>query len=146
MALIMVWDCGRSRLRDTRDGGAVRPSVHAILIYARPVWRSVGFITTGFLPSFLSSFSPPSSHLTYAAIAMHAFYFPRRGTLCLSWAAGSISSGKETGDTDAQFCMTLLAQYRDGLKGGPVLLSNSQARAGRNFSQPGANLLVHLCL
>ena len=28
--------------------------------------------------------------------------------------------------------------YRDGLKVGPVLLSNSQARPGRSFSQPRA--------
>ena len=35
--------------------------------------------------------------------------------------------------------------YRDGLKGGPVFLSNSQARPGRNFSQPRACLIVHLC-
>ena len=27
-------------------------------------------------------------------------------------------------------------KYRDGLKGGPVLLSKSQASPGRNFSQP----------
>ena len=35
--------------------------------------------------------------------------------------------------------------YRDGLKGGPVLLGNNQAGPGRNFSQPRAQLLVHLC-
>ena len=34
---------------------------------------------------------------------------------------------------------------RDGLKDGPVLLSNSQASPGRNFSQTSAHLLVHLC-
>ena len=33
--------------------------------------------------------------------------------------------------------------YRDGLKGGPVLLSNSQAGEGRNFTQPRAHLLVN---
>ena len=27
-------------------------------------------------------------------------------------------------------------RYRDALKGGPVLLSNSQAGPGRNFTQP----------
>ena len=32
--------------------------------------------------------------------------------------------------------------YRDALKGGPVLLSNSQAEPDRNFSQPRAHLLV----
>ena len=31
-----------------------------------------------------------------------------------------------------------IQEYRDALKGGPVLLSNSQARPGRNFSQPRA--------
>ena len=36
--------------------------------------------------------------------------------------------------------------YRDGLKGGPVLLSNSQARPGINFSQPRAHLIVHLSI
>ena len=36
-------------------------------------------------------------------------------------------------------------EYRDALKGGPVLLSNSQAGPGRNFSQPRVRLLVHLC-
>ena len=37
--------------------------------------------------------------------------------------------------------------YRDhGLNGVPVLLSNSQARPGRNFSQPRARLLAHLCI
>ena len=35
--------------------------------------------------------------------------------------------------------------YINALKGGPVLLSNSQAGQGRNFSQPRAHLLVHLC-
>ena len=35
--------------------------------------------------------------------------------------------------------------YRDALKGGPVLLSNSQAEPDRNFSQPRAHLLVNLC-
>ena len=35
--------------------------------------------------------------------------------------------------------------YRYGLKGRPVLLSNSQAGPNRNFSQPRAHLLVHLC-
>ena len=39
----------------------------------------------------------------------------------------------------------LLCMYRDGLKGGPVSLSNSQAGPGRNFSQLRAHLLVHLC-
>ena len=34
---------------------------------------------------------------------------------------------------------------RDLLKGGPVLISNSQARLDRNFSQPRAHLLVKLC-
>ena len=52
MALIMVWEESVKGHEGGEDGGAVRPSVHAILIYARPVWRSVGFITTGFLPSF----------------------------------------------------------------------------------------------
>ena len=36
--------------------------------------------------------------------------------------------------------------YRDALKVGPVLLSNSQPRPGRNLSQPRAHLLVKLCL
>ena len=35
--------------------------------------------------------------------------------------------------------------YRDALKGGPVLLSNSQAGPGRNFSQPRDHLLVNPC-
>ena len=35
--------------------------------------------------------------------------------------------------------------YRDGLKGGPVLLSNSRALPGRKFSQPRAHLVVNLC-
>ena len=35
--------------------------------------------------------------------------------------------------------------YRDALKGRPVLLNNSQARPGRNVSQPRAHLLVKLC-
>ena len=35
--------------------------------------------------------------------------------------------------------------YRDGLKGGPVLLSTSPAGSGRNFSQPRAHLLFHPC-
>ena len=35
--------------------------------------------------------------------------------------------------------------YRDGLKSGPVLLSNNQARPGRNFSQPRVHNKVHLC-
>ena len=38
-----------------------------------------------------------------------------------------------------------LVLYRDGLKGGPVLLTNSQARPVRYFSQPRARLMVHLC-
>ena len=40
------------------------------------------------------------------------------------------------------FCTTL---YRDVLKGGPVLLSNSQVRPGGIFLQPRAHLLVKLC-
>ena len=36
-------------------------------------------------------------------------------------------------------------RLRDGLKGGPVLLSNSQVGPGRNFSQPRARLLARLC-
>ena len=36
--------------------------------------------------------------------------------------------------------------YRDGLKSGPVLLSNNQARPGINFSQPRAHNKVHLCI
>ena len=37
-------------------------------------------------------------------------------------------------------------KYRDGLKGGPVLLSNSHAGPGRNFTQqPRAHLLVNPC-
>ena len=36
--------------------------------------------------------------------------------------------------------------YRDPLKGGPVLLSNSKAGPGRNFSQPGAHLSVDPCI
>ena len=35
--------------------------------------------------------------------------------------------------------------YRDGLKGGPVLLSNSQAGPGINFTQPRAHFFVKLC-
>ena len=35
--------------------------------------------------------------------------------------------------------------FRDPLKGGPVLLSSSQARPGRKFSQPRAHLLVEPC-
>ena len=35
--------------------------------------------------------------------------------------------------------------YRDGLKGEPVMLSNSQAGPGRKLSQPGAHLIVHFC-
>ena len=35
--------------------------------------------------------------------------------------------------------------YINALKGGPVLLSNSQAGLGRNFSQPRAHLLVNTC-
>ena len=38
-----------------------------------------------------------------------------------------------------------LKQYRYPLKGGPVLLSISQAEPGRNFSQPRARLLVDPC-
>ena len=34
---------------------------------------------------------------------------------------------------------------RNGLNGGPVLLSNSQAGTGRNFFQPRALHLAHLC-
>ena len=37
---------------------------------------------------------------------------------------------------------SLLRIYRDGIKGGPVLLSNSQSGPGRDFSQPRAQLLV----
>ena len=37
-------------------------------------------------------------------------------------------------------------KYRDGQKGGPVLLSTSQAGPGKNFSQPRAHFLVHLCI
>ena len=35
--------------------------------------------------------------------------------------------------------------FRDGLKGGPVLLSNSQTWPGKNFMQPRLLLLAHLC-
>ena len=35
--------------------------------------------------------------------------------------------------------------YRDGLKSGPVLLSNSQAKPSRNFLQPRDHFLAHLC-
>ena len=38
-----------------------------------------------------------------------------------------------------------LILYRDGLKGGPVLLSYSQAGPGRHFSQPRAHLIVNIC-
>ena len=43
------------------------------------------------------------------------------------------------------FCTGGGFNYRDGLKGGPVLLSYSKARRGKNFSQPKAHLKVHLC-
>ena len=36
--------------------------------------------------------------------------------------------------------------YRDGLKGGPVLLSRSQAGTHRNSTQLRAHFLVHLCI
>ena len=36
--------------------------------------------------------------------------------------------------------------YRDGLKTGPVLLSNSQAMQGRKFSQPRNHFSAHLCI
>ena len=39
----------------------------------------------------------------------------------------------------------LYCTYRDPLKGGPVLLSNSQEGPGRNFSQPRDHLLVEPC-
>ena len=35
--------------------------------------------------------------------------------------------------------------YSDGLKNGPVLLSNSQVAPGRKFSQPRDHFLDHLC-
>ena len=35
--------------------------------------------------------------------------------------------------------------YRDALKGGPVLLSNSQAGPGRNFTPPRVHILVNPC-
>ena len=41
----------------------------------------------------------------------------------------------------AQLCI-----YRAGLKSGPVLLSNNQARPGRNFSQPRVHNKVHLSI
>ena len=45
-----------------------------------------------------------------------------------------------------EFSWDFLLIYRDGLKGGPVLLSNSRAGPGRNLSQPRAHLIVHLCI
>ena len=36
--------------------------------------------------------------------------------------------------------------YRAPLKGGPVLLSTTQAGPGRNFSQPRAHLIVEPCM
>ena len=36
-----------------------------------------------------------------------------------------------------------LLLHRDGLKGGPVLLSNSQAGPGTNFPQPRTRLLAN---
>ena len=36
--------------------------------------------------------------------------------------------------------------YRDGIKGGPVLLSKTLARGGRNFSQPRVRIIFHLCM
>ena len=38
-----------------------------------------------------------------------------------------------------------LSTYRDGLKSGPVLLSNSQVRPVRKFSQPRDHFLAHPC-
>ena len=38
-----------------------------------------------------------------------------------------------------------MANYRDELRGRPVMLSNSQAGPRTNFSQPRALLLAHLC-
>ena len=35
--------------------------------------------------------------------------------------------------------------YRDGLKGGPVLLSYGQSKQGRIFSQPRVHIKVHFC-
>ena len=40
----------------------------------------------------------------------------------------------------------LRSLYRDALKGGPVLLCNSQAGSGINFTQPRAHHLVNLCI
>ena len=42
-------------------------------------------------------------------------------------------------------CKMMGPAYRDGLKGGPVLIPNSQAGTGRNFSEPRAHLLVNPC-
>ena len=41
--------------------------------------------------------------------------------------------------------LSLFIFYRDGLKSGPVLLSNSQAGPGRKFSQPWDHFLAQLC-
>ena len=45
-----------------------------------------------------------------------------------------------------QFLDGFKGMYIDVLKGGPVLLSNSHAGTGRNFTQPRAHLLVKLCM
>ena len=46
--------------------------------------------------------------------------------------------------SSVQNLMVSFFVYRDGLKVEPVLLSNSQAGPGRNFSQPRARLIAHL--
>ena len=40
----------------------------------------------------------------------------------------------------------MVKKYRDGLKGGPVLLCNSHSGPGRNFSQPRDHLVVYICI
>ena len=69
------------------------------------------------------------------------FYaFPVHPTLwlCRHWRRGRNARGTLP---NGPCCI-----YRDLLKCGPVLLSNSQAGTGRNFSQPRARLLAHLCV
>ena len=44
-----------------------------------------------------------------------------------------------------QTCGGFVLTYRDQLKGGPVLLSMTQASTGRKFSQPRAHLLAGPC-
>ena len=56
-----------------------------------------------------------------------------------------MNSSRRVGYKCSLFHIHVTYMYRDALKGGPVLLSNSQTGPGTNFSQPRAHLIMNLC-